>query len=610
MHKPIIRYPQSLTSMVALLLLALLVMCPLRMLAQGTAFSYQGKLTDGGNPAAGTYDFQVAIYDAVSGGNVVGSVLTMEDVAVTGGLFTLYPDFGGSVFTGPARWLEVAVRAGNSTGGFTTLTPRQPVLTTPYAQRALFAAGVANASIGSAQLAAGAVGATQIANGSITAEKLAPGVGGGSGSGGAPLGAIVGGFAENEEDLLSSGFAKVPGLFTQVGGWNKVPTLSAAPDFYVFDSAWTGTEWFCLGTFAPNGSASFGYGESFSYLPARFNPTTGLWTQANTNNGPQFSGVGSGVQLIATPTEIYAIGQTEMFQAPQDAFGWRYNTGTGTWTMISTNGFGRFMNSGPSAPSCVWTGSKLFVLGQPDFSSPEEPIRVGLYDPNTATWSRPSTAPLANLNLTTKPIIASTGSEVIVYGKDMMNFDKMVAARLNPATGLWSAMSTNNGPQLSSMVYTPRPIWTGTELFVEGRTNEVSSQPVYFLYNPQTDTWRQAAASGSPQATGFTTLNTVTTFWTGTEVGVVYVNDEPVNKKTYVALYNPETDAWRTFTDNSLIPDTEPTLGSWSKSVWRDGEVLVLGKFKENSTAGFAKLVNYRFAPPRLVYLFQKLPTE
>jgi hypothetical protein len=609
MQQTAIPYLKSAARLAALVILTVLTVCPQRMQAQGTAFSYQGKLTDGGSPATGTYDFQVTVYDAVSGGNGVGSVLTMEDVAVTGGLFTLYPDFGGGVFTGPARWLEVAVRAGNSTGGFTTLTPRQPVLTTPYAQRALVAAGVPNASISSAQLAAGAVGTTQIANGSITAEKLASGVGGGGGSGSStPMGAIVGGFAEDEEDLLAGGFTKVPGLFTQVGGWNKLAALSMAPDFSSFDSAWTGTEWFCLGQFAPGGAVSFGYGESFAYLPARFNPSTGLWTQANTNNGPQFMSAGSGIQLIVGGAEIYAFGQVDSIQAPLDAFGWRYNTGTGTWTMISTNGLGRFMNGAPSGPSYVWAGSKLFAIGQPSSFTPEEPIRVGLYDPNTASWSLPSTTPVTKLSLTTKPVVALAGSEVVVYGKDSLDFEKMVAARLNPATGQWSAMSTNNGPQLSTMG-NPRPVWTGTELFVEGRTNEASSQPVYFLYNPQTDSWRKATAIGSPQA-GFIALNIVATVWTGTEVGVVYVNDDPFNKTTYVALYNPVTDAWRTFTDNFLIPDTVPGMGGGPKGIWRDGEMLVLGKFKEYSTDSLTKLLNYRFAPPRLVYLFQKQPIE
>ena len=34
-------------------------------LAQGTAFTYQGRLNDGGNPANGSYDLRFALYDAL-----------------------------------------------------------------------------------------------------------------------------------------------------------------------------------------------------------------------------------------------------------------------------------------------------------------------------------------------------------------------------------------------------------------------------------------------------------------------------------------------------------------------------------------------------------------
>ena len=36
--------------------------------AQTTTFTYQGKLTDGGTPANGSYDLQFTLWDAVSGG--------------------------------------------------------------------------------------------------------------------------------------------------------------------------------------------------------------------------------------------------------------------------------------------------------------------------------------------------------------------------------------------------------------------------------------------------------------------------------------------------------------------------------------------------------------
>jgi hypothetical protein len=100
--------------------------------ALGTGFTYQGRLTDGGAPANGTYDLQFKLYDALSGGNQVGSTVTLGDVTVTAGLFTVQLDFG-NVFDGTALYLQIGVRPGTSTGAYTTLTPRQLLSATPYA---------------------------------------------------------------------------------------------------------------------------------------------------------------------------------------------------------------------------------------------------------------------------------------------------------------------------------------------------------------------------------------------------------------------------------------------------------------------------------------------
>ncbi len=100
--------------------------------SQGTAFTYQGQLRDNsGNPLSGAYDFQFTLHDAATGGNQVGSV-TLNNVSVTNGSFSVQLDFGSSAFDGNARWLEIAVRPAGS-GSYTTLTPRQALTATPYA---------------------------------------------------------------------------------------------------------------------------------------------------------------------------------------------------------------------------------------------------------------------------------------------------------------------------------------------------------------------------------------------------------------------------------------------------------------------------------------------
>jgi hypothetical protein len=101
--------------------------------AVGTAFTYQGRLTDGGSPANGEYDLRFRLYDAATDGTQVGSAVTEGNVTVSDGLFTVELDFGSGIFTGEACYLEIGVRPGSSTGAYTTLSPRQELTAVPYA---------------------------------------------------------------------------------------------------------------------------------------------------------------------------------------------------------------------------------------------------------------------------------------------------------------------------------------------------------------------------------------------------------------------------------------------------------------------------------------------
>src|ERR1041384_4296545 len=100
--------------------------------AQGTVFTYQGRLSENGSPASGDYDMQFQLYDAPNGSNQVSFTLQIAPVALSNGLFTASLTFGGSAFSGGSRWLEIHVRT-NGVGTFTPLTPRQPITPAPYA---------------------------------------------------------------------------------------------------------------------------------------------------------------------------------------------------------------------------------------------------------------------------------------------------------------------------------------------------------------------------------------------------------------------------------------------------------------------------------------------
>ena len=125
--------------------------------AQTTAFTYQGKLTDGVGPATGSYDFQFKLFDALSAGTQISTTQSPTSVAVSGGIFTVTLDFGAAAFPGANRWLEISVRLAGG-GAFTTLAPRQPITATPYAIKSLNAA----AADGLSAACNGCVTSTQI----------------------------------------------------------------------------------------------------------------------------------------------------------------------------------------------------------------------------------------------------------------------------------------------------------------------------------------------------------------------------------------------------------------------------------------------------------------
>jgi hypothetical protein len=187
--------------------------------ALGAAFTYQGQLTESGQPANGLYDLQVCLFDAPGNPVALMCAPDFNDVPVEQGVFVLALDFGAAPFSGQQRFLELRVRPGASGGAYTILAPRQLVRAMPEALRAAsasaapwaglsgvpagFADGVddnsggtvtsvttgtglsggaitssgtisiANGGVGSAQLAAGAVGVAQINTAQVQARIAA-----------------------------------------------------------------------------------------------------------------------------------------------------------------------------------------------------------------------------------------------------------------------------------------------------------------------------------------------------------------------------------------------------------------------------------------------------
>lgn len=91
----------------------------------GSAFTYQGRLTNAGSPVEGSVNLVFRLFDSPSGGSPLAQLSVIGHPIGEEGRFTIELDFGAH-FTGDPRWIEIAVDGA-------TLAPRQHVTPAPYA---------------------------------------------------------------------------------------------------------------------------------------------------------------------------------------------------------------------------------------------------------------------------------------------------------------------------------------------------------------------------------------------------------------------------------------------------------------------------------------------
>jgi len=120
-----------------ILILLTIIFTNLNAAPVGTLFNYQGQLNLGGSPANGSYDFKMELWTQLTGGTNIPAQI-YEDIVVENGLFTIELDFGDTPFVGDAKFLQIQVRDGASTGGFEQLSPRQSINNVPYAIQSAF----------------------------------------------------------------------------------------------------------------------------------------------------------------------------------------------------------------------------------------------------------------------------------------------------------------------------------------------------------------------------------------------------------------------------------------------------------------------------------------
>ncbi len=107
--------------------------------AVGTAFTYQGRLTNASGPVSGNCDFRFELWTAATGGQQAGDTVEKTGVSLDQGVFSVELDFtegsifGPYTFAGDKRWLSVSVRCPSGSGSYTNLSGRVPLNPAPYA---------------------------------------------------------------------------------------------------------------------------------------------------------------------------------------------------------------------------------------------------------------------------------------------------------------------------------------------------------------------------------------------------------------------------------------------------------------------------------------------
>ncbi len=599
-----------------ILALAVCVGVQTKLHAQGTAFTYQGRLDDGGVSANGLYDFNCGLYrDQVDTNPIVTEVL-LKSVPVTNGLFLLTLDFDPHAFTGYPLFLDLQVKsAGNSK--FTQITPRQPITSTPYAARALTAvaaetaatadsAAVASAvvpgGVNATSLAVNAVGSSHLANNAVITVKINDGA------------VIASKLANDAVTTLKILDGAVTSQKIAAGAVGAMQLANGSVGSAQLAVNAVGTANMQAGAVT---AAQLGAGAAAANLAADGQtavPAGGIVLSASAVNTSNLVSAGyvkigsvdlvkenwgtNGPALLSQnlPSVNPRVGHTAVWTGSEMIIwggdegyvqntGSRYNPTANTWTPLNTSSSLVARRNHVA----VWTGSQMLVWGGTAgyVTFYNDGAR---YNPATDAWS-----PMTMLNAPSPRENATavwTGSKMVVWGGTTNNgyydlgygyagyviYDYNVqlptGGRYDPAANTWSAISTAGAPPSTTK---HSAVWNGTEMLVFGgsATNFSAGR-----YNPTSDTWGSITSSGAPSP-----RFNHSAVWTGTNM-IIWGGTGLSPSNTYLALgngsrYNPTANSWTGMSSvGAPSPRTQHT------AVWTGNRMIIWGgkNFAEGNT--------------------------
>lgn len=580
--------------------------------------SYQGRLSDGGVPATGSYDFQFQLVDAATGGNTLGGAIR-QTFTIQGGVFSAAIPLEPSAFTGEDRWIEVRVRPTPAAGSSVpeadapyAVLERQRIRPVPYAFRALTSAKATTVESVPVQslppsvpllddqgrlglelipesvaraASVSALGQSLQAENTLRKAELAAleqkteqGLNQLSNAV-ASLGDRLAALTQENSALrqsvqvlsapIQSGWMAASGLsddpsmaaagFTLVTSiappsWSPVSLTGAPSPRSAAASVWTGQEWIVWG-----GRIA---GQLVVASGARLRPDLDGWTEVTAFEAPAPRG---GHTAVWTGTQMIVWGGSG--ESGPINTGGRYTPQPQGWSSVATVG----APAARSGHGAAWTGRSMVVFGGRNSSG-----LLGdgaLYDPVADRWSTlPTTgAPSPRFGAT----VLWTGTALLVWGGEGDSADLATGAVLSfgadGAPGVWSPVSTDSAPSARSGHSTA---WDGRRLYVWGgrsRSGQILSDGA--VWDSQGNAWTALGTFGAP-----TPRYEAASVWTGTEFAI-FGGSGQAGPLATGAAWNPSTATWRPLPSQASSSARSGALSVWTGSHW-----LVLGGLTASGT--------------------------
>jgi hypothetical protein len=372
--------------------------------AQGTAFTYQGRLNSSTNPASGTYNLTFSLFNTNASGVAIAGQVTNNAVSVTNGLFTVLIDFGPGVFTGQTNWLQIGVET-NGVNTFTTLTPRQQLTPTPYAIYAE-SAGNLSGTLSASQL-------TSIGNTNDSYDNFFVGPSGNS--------TMSGTFnTANGVDALHS---NTSGSYNTADGYFALFANTSG----LFNSA----NGFAALYYNTNGSANVanGYEALFSNTSGSDNTANGVAALQDNTSGSANTAIGNGALFFNTNGS--------------------YNTADGVAALQDNTSGSNNIALGYQAGNNITTGSSNIDIGNQGFSTDTNIIRIGSGQSQTfiAGVINGNGGGLTNLNVSAAQLTSIGNTNIGASGNFFVGpaGNSTTSGAGNTAVGLHALYFNSNG---------------------------------------------------------------------------------------------------------------------------------------------------------------------